>query len=63
MNSQFLSSDAWLLLSLIYAREPAVRDHLRAVGDYINHAIFTNEELEGGLVRLERAGYAIAIED
>jgi hypothetical protein len=54
----FLWSDAWLLLSLIYAREPADRDHLRAVGDFINHAIFTDEELDSGLARLLQAGHA-----
>jgi len=59
----FASSDAWLLLSLIYAREPSDRDHLKAVGDYINHAIFNDEELEGGLARLLQAGYAVAKED
>jgi hypothetical protein len=59
----FVWSDAWLLLSLIYAREPADRDHLRAVGDFINHAIFTDEELDGGLARLRRAGHAVEHED
>ncbi len=56
-------SDAWLLLALIYAREPADRGHLRAVGDFINHAIFTDEELEGGLERLVRSGHAIVVDD
>lgn len=32
-------SDAWVLLSLIYAQAPAAREHLRLVGDSINHAI------------------------
>lgn len=58
----FLGSDAWLLLSLIYAREPADRERLRNIGDYINHAIFTDEELEGGLARLLRSGHAVAEE-
>jgi hypothetical protein len=56
----FQWSDAWLLLSLIYAHEPADRDHLRMVGDFINHAIFTDEELDGGLARLVEHGHAIA---
>lgn len=55
----FTWSDSWLLLSLIYAGEPSTLDHLRAVGDYINHAIFTDEELDGGLARLLRAGHAV----
>lgn len=63
LRSMFLWSDAWLLLSLIYARELADRDHLRAVGDYINHAIFTDEELDGGLERLVRKGHAVTVED
>src|SRR5262245_18473008 len=58
----FVWSDAWLLLSLIYARDPADRDHLRAVGDYINHAIFSDEELDGGLARLLQAGHAVTNE-
>ena len=56
----FVWSDAWLLLSLIYSREPADRERLRSIGDFINHAIFTDEELEGGLRRLQRAGHAVA---
>jgi hypothetical protein len=55
----FLWTDAWLLLSLIYAREPSDRDHLRALGDFINHAIVNDEELEGGLLRLIQAGHAV----
>ena len=53
-------SDAWLLLSLIYSGEPADRDRLRAIGDFINHAILTDEELDGGLARLQREGHVIA---
>lgn len=56
-------TDAWLLQSLIYAREPADRDRMRAVGDYICHAIFTDEELDGGLDRLMRAGHVVAVGD
>ena len=56
----FVSSDAWLLLSLIYSRESADRDRLRSIGDFINHAIFTDEELDGGLARLQYAGHVIA---
>ena len=59
----FVWSDAWLLLSLIYSRESADRERLRSIGDFINHAIFTDEELDGGLVRLQHAGYVIAAND
>jgi hypothetical protein len=59
----FVWSDAWLLLSLIYSREPADRERLRFIGDSINHAIFTDEELDGGLARLQRAGHAVADDD
>jgi hypothetical protein len=48
-------SDAWLLLSLSYSGEPADREHLRSIGDFINHAIFNDEQLDGGLARLQRA--------
>jgi hypothetical protein len=58
-NQQFLGSDAWLLLALLYAKEPADRKRIVEVGDAINHAIFTDEELEGGLARLQAAGHAI----
>ena len=56
----FVWSDAWLLLSLIYSWEPADRDRLRAIGDFINHAIFTDDELDTGLARLQREGHVIA---
>lgn len=53
----FVWSDAWLLLSLIYSGEPADRERLRSIGDFINHALFTDEELDGGLARLQQAGH------
>ena len=56
-HSQLVTSDAWLLLALIYAQEPADRERISRVGDGINHAPFTDEELEGGLQRLQAAGY------
>jgi hypothetical protein len=58
-SSRFVWSDAWLLLALLYAREPADRETIIKIGDFINHAIFTDEELEGGLQRLFEAGYVI----
>jgi hypothetical protein len=57
-DQRFAGSDAWLLLALLYAGRPASRETIRQVGDFINHAIFTDEELEGGLTRLKAAGYA-----
>lgn len=54
----FVWSDAWLLLSLIYGRVPLRREDIRAIGDYINHAIFTEEELKDGLRRLSSHGHA-----
>jgi hypothetical protein len=51
----FAPSDAWVLLAVIYAGEPADRQQIIAAGDHINHAIFMDEELEGGLRRLREA--------
>ena len=56
--SQYQRSDAWLLLSIIYASPvngASLRDIISA-GDYINHAIFTFDELSGGLQRLIAGG-------
>ena len=54
----FVWSDAWLLLAIIYAgREGGNVETLIEVGDFINHAIFIDEELEGGFRRLGQAGY------
>src|SRR5262249_50434708 len=50
-------SDSWLLLSLIYAREPSDVKRIRAIGDFINHAVFTTQELRGGFRRLVAAGH------
>jgi hypothetical protein len=57
--SGFVRTDAWLLLALLYVGEPADRAAIIETGDFINHAIFTDEELEGGLRRLLAAGYAV----
>jgi hypothetical protein len=48
-------SDAWLLLSVIYASRdhPASLGEILVVGDYINHTGFTQEELDGGFSRLK----------
>ena len=60
--STFVSSDAWLLLALLYAKEPATRARIREVGDFINHAIFTDKELDEGLSRLLSVNYVVANE-
>ncbi len=48
-------SDAWLLLSVIYAsrNHPASLGEVLMLGDYINHTSFTQEELDGGFSRLK----------
>ena len=58
-NIVHLASDAWLLLSIIFAAgtDKASLERIIAIGDGINHAIFTEEEMEGGLYRLSRGGY------
>ena len=63
MPGPFPWSDAWLLLSLLYSREPADRERIKSIGDFINHAIFTDEELEGGLARLIAAGHVEQVEE
>jgi hypothetical protein len=52
---KYESSDAWLLLSVIYAsrNHPASLGEILMVGDYINHTSFTQEELDGGFSRLK----------
>jgi hypothetical protein len=56
----FVWSDAWLLLAILYAsREEggASLDRVTTAGDFINHAIFTDDELGGGLSRLSAGGF------
>ena len=52
-------SDAWLLLSVALAggAKSAELKEVVAAGDYINHAIFTEDELRGGLRRLTAGGW------
>jgi hypothetical protein len=54
----YFASDAWLLLSIILAAGAgqASLEKIIAAGDYVNHAIFTEDELAGGLYRLIRGG-------
>lgn len=55
----FCYGDSWLLLAVIYAskKEGADLSKIIAQGDYINHSIFTWQELQGGIFRLLCAGY------
>lgn len=55
---QFLWSDAWLLTSIYGASlggEPTL-SRIIGTGDFINRAIFTHSELNGGMSRLQRGG-------
>ena len=57
---EFVWSDIWLLLSIIYASGSDGEASLEGIigqGDAINHAIFSLDELNGGLERLISAGY------
>jgi len=50
-------SDSWLLLAIYgatLANKTAKLRDIIAIGDYINHAIFTVSELNGGLSRLHK---------
>jgi hypothetical protein len=52
-------SDAWLLTAAYFTEEnPVSLRSLIGAGDAINHAIFTDGELDHGLTRLEAAGLA-----
>ena len=55
---KFNWSDAWLLLSVIYAgSEGADLERIISVGDGINHDIFSPDELESGFARLISGGH------
>ena len=50
-------SDAWVLLSICACKgETGTLEDIIAVGDYINHAIMTKDELFGSIRRLHGAG-------
>ena len=55
-----MSSDAWLLLSILYSEGEteagASLSSIIATADYINHAILTYKELRDGLARLQIRG-------
>jgi hypothetical protein len=51
-------ADAWLLHAIVMAEKDgaAALHDVIDVGDYINHAVFTLAELDGGAARLAAAG-------
>jgi hypothetical protein len=52
-------SDAWLLTAAHFTQEnPVTLRGLIGAGDGINHAIFTDDEIDHGLTRLSAAGLA-----
>jgi hypothetical protein len=52
-------SDAWLLTAAHFAEEnPVTLRGLIGAGDGVNHAIFTDDEIDHGLTRLSAAGLA-----
>jgi hypothetical protein len=60
-DSDEVFSDAWLLFSIALAGgdDGASLSRILAAGDYINHAIFTGDELRGGLSRLTARGWVM----
>lgn len=58
-NIQYLYSDALLLasISLMCKKGPAELWEIFSAGDYLDHAIFADAELESGLVRLTKGGW------
>jgi len=61
MKPQFTWSDVWLLTSIAWTDQSrgANLTDLIAVGDYINHAIFSAVELRRGLAKLSYSGYIL----
>ncbi len=58
-------SDAWLLLSIIYAsrEQPATLVSVIQCGDAINRAVFTPSELKSGYFRLTKGGWVTGSDD
>lgn len=56
---QYQWSDAWLLYSIALAGggKPAELHDIFWVADWMNRAIFTEEQFEGGLSRLSKGGW------
>ena len=64
IKEPFQRTDAWVLLAIFYAHTAglATRERIIAAGNFINHAIFNEDELEGGLSRLIGGGFVQARE-
>ncbi len=62
---EYSTSDVWLLASIEFTCDKCgmeIRDII-AVGDYLNHAIFTEKEFQEGLCRLSMGGWIIEKRD
>lgn len=58
MLKTFSNSDGWLFASLLYVQRRKLNlSHLIMVGNTLNHAIFSLEQINGGLSRLENEDY------
>ena len=59
--SPFLWSDAWLLQAIVLATRagPASLGQILAAADGVNHALPTDGELHGALVRLTSGGFVV----
>ncbi|MEJ2452139.1 MAG: hypothetical protein P8047_16000 [Gammaproteobacteria bacterium] len=56
-HSNLQASDIWLLLAVQYSSGAGTKEKIVEAGDFINHAIFTDEEFNGGIKRLLETGY------
>ena len=61
---EYLWSDAWLLQSIVLASGtgPATLAQIIGAADAVNHALLTDDELHGGLVRLTSGGFVAETE-
>ena len=59
MRARYRWTDAWLLGAIARAskHEPAQLWQIITAGELLNHALFTNEEIESGLARLTQGGW------
>ena len=55
MADRFLSSDAWIFISLNPTETGATLESILAAADWINHAIPTQAEIEGAVNRFMQA--------
>ena len=56
MPARFQSSDAWVFISINPSEAGTTLEFLIATADWINHAIPTQNEIEGAVNRLAQAG-------